>query len=118
MGRGIAQLAAAHGFAVTLVDAQRDIAERGRATIGQQLGKLVDKQKLAAAERDQMLARIQPTDLYGGDLEAVDFVVEAATENLDTKREIFQALDRACRGRCHPGHQHVVDQHHRASAPR
>ena len=98
MGRGIAQLVASHGFAVTLADAHRDIAERGRATIGQQLAKLVDKQKLAAGERDQILARIQSTDLYGGDLEAVDFVVEAATEDFATKREIFQALDQACRG--------------------
>jgi 3-hydroxybutyryl-CoA dehydrogenase len=98
MGRGIAQLAAAHGFAVTLADAQRDIAERGRATIGQQLAKLVDKQKLTAADREQILGRIQPTDLYGGELEAVDFVVEAATEDFTTKREIFAALDQACRG--------------------
>jgi len=98
MGRGIAQLAASHGFAVTLADAQRDIAERGRAAIGQQMAKLVEKQKLTAADRDQIVARIQPTDLYGGDLEAVDFVVEAATENFDTKREIFEALDQACRG--------------------
>src|SRR5215831_18084677 len=98
MGRGIAQLAASHGFAVTLADAHRDIAERGRTTIGQQLAKLVDKQKLTAADRDQMLARIQPTDLYGGDLEAADFVVEAATEDVTTKREIFQQLDQACRG--------------------
>jgi 3-hydroxybutyryl-CoA dehydrogenase len=98
MGRGIAQLAASHGFAVTLADAHRDIAERGRAAIGQQLAKLVDKQKLTAAERDAMLVRIQPTDLYGGDLEAADFVVEAATEDVTTKREIFQALDQACRG--------------------
>ena len=37
MGRGIAQLAASYGFAVTLADAQRDIAERGRTAIGQQL---------------------------------------------------------------------------------
>ena len=98
MGRGIAQLAASHGFAVTLADAQREIAERGRATIGQQLAKLVDKQKVTAGDRDQILARIQPTDLYGGDLEAADFVVEAATENFTTKREIFEALDQACRG--------------------
>jgi 3-hydroxybutyryl-CoA dehydrogenase len=98
MGRGIAQLAASQGFAVTLADAQRDIAERGRAAIGQQLAKLVEKQKLTAADRDQILGRIQPTDLYGGDLEAVDFVVEAATENVTTKREIFEALDQACRG--------------------
>jgi 3-hydroxybutyryl-CoA dehydrogenase len=98
MGRGIAQLAASHGFAVTLADAQREIAERGRATIGQQLAKLVEKQKVTAAERDEILGRIQPTDLYGGDLEAADFVVEAATENPATKREIFEALDQACRG--------------------
>jgi 3-hydroxybutyryl-CoA dehydrogenase len=98
MGRGIAQLAAAHGFAVTLADAQRDIAERGRTTIGQQLAKLVDKQKLTGADRDQIMARIQPTDLYGGELEAADFVIEAATENTTTKREIFEALDQACRG--------------------
>jgi 3-hydroxybutyryl-CoA dehydrogenase len=98
MGRGIAQLVATHGFAVTLADAQRDIAERGRAAISQQLGKLVDKQKLTATDRDQIVARIQPTDLYGGELEAVDFVVEAATEDFPTKREIFEALDQSCRG--------------------
>jgi 3-hydroxybutyryl-CoA dehydrogenase len=98
MGRGIAQLAASQGFAVTLADAQRDIAERGRATIGQQLAKLVEKQKVTAADRDAILGRIQPTDLYGGDLEAADFVIEAATENPTTKREIFEALDQACRG--------------------
>jgi 3-hydroxybutyryl-CoA dehydrogenase len=98
MGRGIAQLAASHGFAVTLADAQRDIAERGRVTVGQQLAKLVDKQKLTGAERDQILSRIQVTDLYSGELEAADFVVEAATENFATKREIFEALDQACRG--------------------
>ena len=44
------------------------------------------------------MARIQATDLYGGELEAVDFVIEAATENFTTKREIFAALDQACRG--------------------
>jgi len=98
MGRGIAQLAASHGFAVTLADAQRDIAERGRVTVGQQLAKLVDKQKLTGAERDEILSRIQVTDLYSGELEAADFVVEAATENFATKREIFEALDQACRG--------------------
>ncbi len=98
MGRGIAQLAASYGFAVTLADAQRDIAERGRTAIGQQLAKLVDKQKVTAADRDQIVARIQATDLYGGELEAVDFVIEAATENFTTKREIFAALDQACRG--------------------
>ena len=58
----------------------------------------MEKGKLAAAERTQMLARIEPCDLYGKELEAVDFVVEAATEDVDVKREIFATLDRACRG--------------------
>jgi 3-hydroxybutyryl-CoA dehydrogenase len=98
MGRGIAQLAAGQGFAVTLADMGRDIAERGRATVGKQLDKLVEKGKLGAAERTQMLARIEPCDLYGKELEAVDFVVEAATEDVGVKREIFETLDRACRG--------------------
>jgi 3-hydroxybutyryl-CoA dehydrogenase len=98
MGRGIAQLASASGFMVTLADIGRDIAERGRNAIDQQLAKLVDKAKLSAEVRAQMLARITPCDLYGGELEAVDFVVEAATEDIDVKREIFATLDRACRG--------------------
>jgi 3-hydroxybutyryl-CoA dehydrogenase len=54
MGRGIAQLAASHGFAVTLADAQREIAERGRAAVGQQLAKLVDKQKLTGADATRL----------------------------------------------------------------
>ena len=98
MGRGIAQLAAGQGFAVTLADIGRDIAERGRSMVGKQLDKLVEKGKLGAAERAQMLGRIEPCDLYGKELEAVDFVVEAATEDVTVKREIFETLDRACRG--------------------
>jgi 3-hydroxybutyryl-CoA dehydrogenase len=98
MGRGIAQLAAGQGFAVTLADVGRDIAERGRATVGKQLDKLVEKGKLSAAQRTEMMARIEPCDLYGKELEAVDFVVEAATEDVAVKREIFETLDRACRG--------------------
>jgi 3-hydroxybutyryl-CoA dehydrogenase len=96
MGRGIAQLAATSGLTVTLVDAGRDVAERGRTQIAGQLAKLVDKKKLAPEDRDAILARIRVADLYGGELEAVDFVIEAATEKVEIKREIFGALDRAC----------------------
>ena len=97
MGRGIAQLAAVRGMAVTLVDSGRDIADRGRSTIAAQLGQLVEKKKLTSDERDAALARIAPADIYGGDLENVDFVVEAAIESPDVKREIFTLLDQSCR---------------------
>jgi len=97
MGRGIAQLAAVRGMSVTLVDSGRDIADRGRSTIAAQLGQLVEKKKLTADARDAAIARIVPADIYGGDLEAVDFVVEAAIESPDVKREIFALLDQSCR---------------------
>ena len=96
MGRGIAQLAASHQLDVLLMDAGLDVAERGKARVAADLGRLVEKGKLAAADRDATLARISPSDLYG-DLESVDFVIEAATESLATKREIFHALDERCR---------------------
>lgn len=96
MGRGIAQLAASLGMEVLLIDAARGVAERGKAQVGATLAKLVEKRKLEPAQREAALARIRPADLYG-DLESVDFAIEAATENVETKREIFQALDKGCR---------------------
>jgi 3-hydroxybutyryl-CoA dehydrogenase len=96
MGRGIAQLAATHGLEVVLADASRDLADRGKAVIAAQLATLVDKGKIDAAARAAALGRIRPADLYG-DLESVDFVIEAAPESFEVKREIFKALDRDCR---------------------
>ena len=99
MGRGIAQVAASHGFDG---HAGRRAARHRRARarhIGQQLAQAG---RQGEADRPpsaiSILARIQLADLYSGDLEAADFVVEAATENFETKREIFEALDQACRG--------------------
>jgi 3-hydroxybutyryl-CoA dehydrogenase len=96
MGRGIAQLAASHGIEVILADACRDLADRAKHQVGAQLASLVGKGKLTPGAREEVLGRIHPSDLYAS-LEAVDFVVEAATENPATKREIFRALDIGCR---------------------
>jgi 3-hydroxybutyryl-CoA dehydrogenase len=96
MGRGIAQVAAAAGLPVVLVDSTRALAEQGHATIAGQLAKLVDKDKLSAGERDQLLARIQPAE---GALAfaAVDIVIEAAAEDMQVKQRLFAELDAACR---------------------
>jgi len=96
MGRGIAQLAATYGIDVLMVDAGRDAADRGKAIIAAGLDVLVGKGKISGADREAILGRIHPADLYT-DLEPVDFVVEAATETVEVKREIFRALDRGCR---------------------
>jgi 3-hydroxybutyryl-CoA dehydrogenase len=94
MGRGIAQVAAAAGFEVVLCDTTRPIAEGGKGQIAAALAKLVDKGKMTAEDRVALLDRIHPAgDL--GELAEVDVTVEAATENVDVKLELFRAADRA-----------------------
>jgi len=92
MGNGIAQVFAQAGFSVTLHDASPAAIDRARATIEKSLGKFVEKGKLTSADRDATLARLQAASSMD-DLADVDYVVEAAIEHLDAKREIFAKLD-------------------------
>lgn len=94
MGQGIAQVAAQSGMDVRLLDASRELAERGKAAIEKQLNRLVDKGKLTSAEAQVTLGRLTPIDGYDA-LADCDVVVEAATENLEVKRRIFAAADAA-----------------------
>jgi 3-hydroxybutyryl-CoA dehydrogenase len=94
MGGGIAQVAAQSGIEVVLVDMQREWAEKGKQKIGGALDKLVQKGKLPADERLAALARVHVADHYGA-FEQCDVVVEAATENQELKKKIFQELDKA-----------------------
>jgi 3-hydroxybutyryl-CoA dehydrogenase len=94
MGRGIAQVAAAAGLEVTLCDATRALAEAGKGQIATALGKLVDKGKMSAADRDALLGRVQPGEGASA-LSTCDLAVEAATENLDLKLAIFKDADKA-----------------------
>jgi 3-hydroxybutyryl-CoA dehydrogenase len=93
MGRGIAQVAAATGIEVVLCDSTMALAESGKATIAGALGKLVDKGKMSAADRQALLDRVKPTEGLGA-LAAVDITVEAVTENIDAKLQIFREADR------------------------
>ena len=94
MGRGIAQVAAAAGLDVTLCDATMALAENGRAQIVTALGKLVDKGKMPAGERDAVVSRIQVAEGVGG-LATADLAVEAATENVEIKLGLFREMDKA-----------------------
>ncbi len=92
MGSGIAQVAAACGIHVVLVDATVDLAERGRQRIQAVLTRQVDKGKLAADSRDALLANIR----CGAGVEAMgacDAVIEAATENVDLKLALVRKCD-------------------------
>ena len=89
MGSGIAQVLAAAGIEVTLVDVAPAQLERAQATIERSLGRFVDKGQLPAEERNQTLARITFTP----NLDAAvgpDLLVEAVVEDLDAKRDVFR----------------------------
>jgi len=92
MGRGIAQVAAQSGLEVPLLDVSREAADKGRERIERTLGRLVEKGRIEAAERDAVLSRIRPTDSYD-DLSDADFKDAAATENIDLKQKIFEKAD-------------------------
>ncbi len=94
MGRGIAQVAARAGFPVRLLDSSGEALDRGIASIARDLSRLVAKGKMEAAESDLALSRIHRAARVA-DLSACAFVIEAATENLELKLQIFRELDEA-----------------------
>jgi len=95
MGNGIAQVAAMSGMDVIMNDISAEFVEKGLATITKILTRSVGKGKITETEKESILGRISTsTDLKG--MAAVDFVVEAATENETLKFKIFKDLDNIC----------------------
>jgi 3-hydroxybutyryl-CoA dehydrogenase len=96
MGNGIAQICAAAGLQVVMVDVSDAALARGMNAITGSLERLVKKDKLKAAERDALMARVRTTTEYA-QLSAADLVIEAATENLEIKRGILKRADELLR---------------------
>jgi 3-hydroxybutyryl-CoA dehydrogenase len=96
MGGGIAQVAAQAGYSVVLVDASLELADKGKKKIVSILSKQVDKGKMTAEARDEVTARIAPA-ATPDDFRACDFVIEAATENVELKMTLFKKCDAALR---------------------
>ncbi len=92
MGNGIAQVSAAAGLSVIMVDVAQAAVDRGFAAIGTSLDRLVKKEKLSAQDAAAVRARIRATTEYA-DLAHADLVIEAATENVDIKRRIMRQAD-------------------------
>jgi 3-hydroxybutyryl-CoA dehydrogenase len=93
MGHGIAQVSAAAGKQVTLSDRTAELAEKGRARVGANLARQVDKGKLGQGAADELLARIstaEGTDAAAGH----DIVIEAVYEDQGVKRDTWEALTR------------------------
>jgi 3-hydroxybutyryl-CoA dehydrogenase len=95
MGSGIAQVSAQACFQVILSDVKQEFVDRGLGTIHKNLSRNVEKGRMSEQEKADILSRITlSTDLADG--EKADFVVEAVTENMAVKAEIFKKLDAVC----------------------
>lgn len=95
MGNGIAHVFAQTGFQVTLVDISQDALDRALATIGKNLDRMIKKEKISEEDKAATLGRLgTSTDLAAG-VSAADLVVEAATERVDLKLDIFRTIDAA-----------------------
>jgi len=95
MGSGIAEVAAKSGYETHVREINDALAEKGSAAIRKSLDRAVDKGKIEAADRDAALGRIKVTTRLD-DLADADIVIEAVTEDLDLKIEMFRALDETC----------------------
>ncbi len=95
MGNGIAHVFAQAGSQVTLIDVSSEALDRALATIGKNLDRQINKGALTEDEKAATLGRLVPsTDLASGVAQA-DLVVEAATERVDLKLDIFRRMDAA-----------------------
>jgi 3-hydroxybutyryl-CoA dehydrogenase len=95
MGNGIAQTAASNGYDVLICDIKEDFLQRGVANIDKSLDRFVKKETLTTDQKSEILGRIKTTTSLA-DLKNSFIIVEAATENFDIKKGIFQTLDEIC----------------------
>lgn len=96
MGRGIAQVVAQAGFDVVMVDVSQAALDDARGRIGKSLGRMVAADKLTQDDADAALERIETSTDLDTAAKGADHVIEAVTEDLDLKRELFARLDQAC----------------------
>lgn len=95
MGNGIAQVVAAQGIPVRMVDVQQAAVEKGLATIGGSCDRLIKKELMTAAQKKDLLALVTGSTSIQ-DFKDCDFVIEAVAENIDLKLKIFKDLDGIC----------------------
>jgi len=96
MGSGIAQVSAAAGYPVISQEVSEELFEKGLRNITRLLDRAIEKGKLDSPTKDKTLGNISGTTELA-DLADCDIVIEAVTEDMTTKKEIFQELDKVCK---------------------
>lgn len=92
MGNGIAQTAAGAGFDVVMCDVDQAFLDRGVQNISKSLDRFVKKETLTESQKGEVLGRVKTTTTLE-DLKGCSLIVEAATENFEVKKQIFEKLD-------------------------
>jgi 3-hydroxybutyryl-CoA dehydrogenase len=100
MGNGIAHVFAQYGFDVTLVDVQAAGLERAIQTITKNMDRQVSKGSLSEDQKQQALSRLKTTTELKQGVSSAELVVEAATENVELKLNIFRQLDEFAPASC------------------
>jgi len=95
MGAGIVQVSAQSGYQVVVSEINDALLQKGLGTVDKFLARSVEKEKMTAAEKDEVMGRITgTTDVK--DFKDCDLVIEAAIENLELKKQVFKQLDEIC----------------------
>ncbi len=96
MGNGIAHVFAQKGFKVNVIDLSSESLEKGLATISKNLDRMIAKEKISEEEKNRTLENIQTYTSLSEGVTNADLVVEAATENVKIKLQLFKELDQLC----------------------
>ncbi|HMS41452.1 MAG TPA: 3-hydroxyacyl-CoA dehydrogenase NAD-binding domain-containing protein, partial [Pyrinomonadaceae bacterium] len=99
MGNGIAQTAAATGFDVIICDIKEEYVQKGVENISKSLDRFVKKETMTVDQKAEVLGRIKTTTNLE-DLKDCFLVVEAATENFEIKKQLFEKLDEITNADC------------------
>jgi len=96
MGAGIVQVIAQNGHDVVMRDLEESLVTKGMAIITKNLDKLVQKEKITADAKAQILNRVKTTTKIADTADS-DLIIEAAIENMEIKKKIFKELDEVCK---------------------
>lgn len=97
MGNGIAHVFAMNGFPVNLIETKQEYADRAMATIDKNLGRMVDKEKITADQKQDTLNNITVFLSVEEGVKEADLIVEAVPENFGIKESVWKAVDRAAK---------------------
>lgn len=100
MGNGIAHVFAQTGYSVNLIDISQDALDRALKTIEKNLDRLINKEKITEADKAATLKNITTFTNIADGVKEADLVVEAATENMELKLNIFKQMDEHTKDSC------------------